>query len=223
MIAIIYEQHDLLPAVRVKFCDTLSFNIIDDINPGVRKKTLQFWKNVIQRQLIVEGMIDGAFPEVTFSKESKRIVVLNNCEIKKRLVKILNVLSSSGCLSVLKIASQDPDKEVSKIARDIITDFNKILEKYNVEIFDVATYTRNKCERQCFEENPFLENNISFKLKGRLILSPELFLDYMKDYLKPIEPTTEISQNCSVETILSEILFGDICQNYSFDDNNMVC
>lgn len=196
----------------------MSYNITEETNPSVRKRTLQFWKNVIQRQLIVEGMIDGAFPEVTFSKESKRIVVLNDGEIKKRLVNVLYVLSRNGCLSVLEIASQDCDQEVCGMARNIITDFDEILKKYDVEIFDVFTHSRNNCQQiQCFKENGLLEDSISCRLKGRLILSPETFLEYIRDYLKSKVTTVEMTQNYSVETVLSEILFEDICQNY---DNN---
>lgn len=45
-------------------------------------------------------MIDGSFPQVTFSRETHKIVNLDDSEIKARLILILNSLSDKGCFDV---------------------------------------------------------------------------------------------------------------------------
>lgn len=74
---------------------------IGDLYWEVQINALSFWAKVIERHMSNQGMIDGAFPQVTFSKENRKIVTLTENEIRLRLKKVLNELSDLGCLQVL--------------------------------------------------------------------------------------------------------------------------
>lgn len=56
--------------------------------------------DLIYREFHNQGMIDGSFPQVTFSRESHKIVNLDDAEIKARLILVLNSLSEKGCFDV---------------------------------------------------------------------------------------------------------------------------
>lgn len=104
-----------------------------DLHWEVRIKALKFWEEFIWERLKYQGMIDGSFPEVTFSKEQKKIIVLNANEIRRRLNKVLNELNSNGCLEVLvKVIANDPDIEVVEAAVQITDKFAKLLQKYKM-------------------------------------------------------------------------------------------
>lgn len=106
---------------------------IDDLHWEVRIKALEFWDKVIWKQLAEHGMLDGHFPEVTFSKQHRKIVVLNDNEIKKRLSNVLKELNTNGCLEVLTNAIQeDPDYEVVRKGIEITKKFVKTLKKYGM-------------------------------------------------------------------------------------------
>nr|CAI5846382.1 unnamed protein product [Callosobruchus analis] len=80
---------------------------------------------VIEKHLTHQGMIDGTFPEV-----------------KKRLIKVLEQLSATGCLAVFAAALQDDsDLEVAKTALDLIKDFVGMLKKYKVTEQDLVSST----------------------------------------------------------------------------------
>ncbi|XP_052871472.1 uncharacterized protein LOC128277062 [Anopheles cruzii] len=83
------------------------------------------------RQFQHQGMIDGTFPSVTFSKENKKIVTLTEREIQTRLMKVLNELSLRGCLGVLLAClGDDCDLEVVKEASSVIERLMSYLNKY---------------------------------------------------------------------------------------------
>lgn len=104
-----------------------------DLHWEVKKKSLEFWDKIIWEWLKDQGMIDGNFPEVTFSREQKKIITLNKEEIQKRLNKVLNELNKNGCLQVLiKVIQEDPDIEVVQTAIEVTSTFAQILRKYNI-------------------------------------------------------------------------------------------
>jgi hypothetical protein len=71
-----------------------------DLHWEVKVNALQFWEKVIEQQMSNQGMIDGIFPSVTFSKENRKIVTLTETEIRTRLNKVLEELSRIRCLQV---------------------------------------------------------------------------------------------------------------------------
>jgi len=73
-----------------------------DLHWEVKTNALTFWSHVIKFHLTNQGMLDDSFPNVTFSKENKKIVALNETEIKRRLNKALEKLAKQNCLGVCK-------------------------------------------------------------------------------------------------------------------------
>lgn len=61
---------------------------VTDLHWEVKVKALCFWDKSICNRLQDQGMIDGSFPSVTFSKENRKIVTLTENEIKNRLNKV---------------------------------------------------------------------------------------------------------------------------------------
>ena len=85
----------------------MSYAAIFDLYWEVKTNALDFWGKVTLNHLQNQGMIDGRFPDVTFSKEHRKIVTLTEHEIKNRLTKVLQQLSANGCLGVFMAAIQD--------------------------------------------------------------------------------------------------------------------
>jgi len=73
---------------------------VSDLHWEVKVNALEFWEKVIERQMSDQGMIDGVFPSVTFSKENRKIVLLTENEIRLRLNKVLVELARIRCLQV---------------------------------------------------------------------------------------------------------------------------
>lgn len=212
LMAIIYETHDLTKNVYMNFCDTITHIITDDSSPATRKNALQFWRNVIRRWLTLEGMIDGEFPEVTFSKEFRKIVILNDQEVKKRLIKVMYILSENGCLSALHTSLQDCDIEVNKAVKGIAVNLYDLLQKYNVQSSDFENMEESIDEDSCSSESS--KSDITGIMKCRQILRPDSLLLFLEEYLRPRSISPMISQYI-IESTLDEILYGPHCENYN--------
>jgi hypothetical protein len=78
----------------------MAYAALSDLHWEVKVNALVFWEKVIERQMSDQGMIDGVFPSVTFSKENRKIVLLTENEIKLRLNKVLGELARIRCLQV---------------------------------------------------------------------------------------------------------------------------
>ncbi|XP_058796302.1 uncharacterized protein LOC131667108 [Phymastichus coffea] len=104
-----------------------------DLDWEVKINALEFWRHFIKSHLTDQGMLDGQFPSVTFSKEHKKIVSLDECKIKQRLNKVLDELARQRCLGVLLVSLKDEsDLEVAKTSANIIADLRKILLCYKI-------------------------------------------------------------------------------------------
>lgn len=111
---------------------TLTHCAVNDLHWEVKIKALAFWEIFIRQQIQLQGVIDGTFPTVTFSKEKKKIVTLTPSEIILRLTKILDELSSRGCLGVLlACVEDDSDLSVVKATLPVIKILVDFLDKYN--------------------------------------------------------------------------------------------
>jgi hypothetical protein len=78
----------------------MAYAAVSDLHWEVKVNALEFWEKVIEQHLSDQGMIDGVFPSVTFSKENRKIVSLTENEIKLRLNKVLGELARIRCLQV---------------------------------------------------------------------------------------------------------------------------
>lgn len=105
-----------------------------DLHWEVKAKAVEFWTDVIANCLHNQGMIDNAFPEMTFSMDSRKIIMLSETEIQKRLHKVLIELSQYGCLKVLMTAIQDDcDIDVVDKAVQVTKTFAELLKRYKIE------------------------------------------------------------------------------------------
>lgn len=52
----------------------MSAAALSDLDWEVKLQALEFWQVIIDESLTQQGMLDGAFPELTFSKEKQKIV-----------------------------------------------------------------------------------------------------------------------------------------------------
>ncbi|XP_013190980.1 uncharacterized protein LOC106135277 [Amyelois transitella] len=127
-------QHVKLPAVaKNKLYEFMVSSALSDFHWEVQISALKFWRIVIQTLLTEQGMLDGTFPPVTFSKESRKIVALNAAEIQRRLLKVLNELSAIGCLTVLvKLLHEESDTEIMELALKISLELIEILEEHKL-------------------------------------------------------------------------------------------
>lgn len=103
-----------------------------DLHWEVKISALEYWNHVITSHLSDQGVLDGHFPKVTFSKEHRKIVSLNETEIKRRLNKALDELAKQNCLGVLLVTLEDSDFEVCKMAATIINKLKTFLLKYKL-------------------------------------------------------------------------------------------
>ncbi|XP_061393357.1 uncharacterized protein LOC133328863 [Musca vetustissima] len=133
-LAVIYDNRKIPPQYMDTFYSTLTHCLISDLHWEVKVEVLRVWDLELKKQFTNQGMIDGTFPTVTFSKEYKKIVTLNEKEIKLRIIKVFHELSQRGCLDVmLKCLQEDCDLEVLKTAVCIVHNLLEQLKKYNFE------------------------------------------------------------------------------------------
>lgn len=93
---------------------------------------LQFWHNAIVHEFNQNGVIDGAFPAVIFSKQQKKIVTLTPKVIEAALNTIFEKLQSRGALGVmLECLSDECDLKVVEEARSCALGMEKFLQQYD--------------------------------------------------------------------------------------------
>lgn len=132
LIASIYENQKVATTQLNSIYAALAYSSVNDLYWEVKVKALDCWHSVIKRELQYQGVIDGTFPSVTFSKEKKKIVTLTPKEITLRLTKILDELASRGCLGVLLACLKDEDDLlVVKASIHVIKCLSEFLDKYN--------------------------------------------------------------------------------------------
>ncbi|CAH0701026.1 unnamed protein product [Spodoptera exigua] len=141
-----YKNQKLLPTFQSTLYEVMISAALDDLHWEVQLAALQFFKHEIANQLSQRGMIDGKFPSVTFSKEKRKIITLNDKEILRQLTAIMHALSSIGCLTVLyECMNEMHHLEVMEQAYIMATELISILDQYKfVRIVDNAlTYPMN--------------------------------------------------------------------------------
>ncbi|XP_066145008.1 uncharacterized protein [Euwallacea fornicatus] len=103
-------------------------------NPEVQEKAIKFWDRVTRKNLERQGMTDDAFPTVIFSKEQKKIIRMDDKEIRKRLFKTLDAISKSGCFGVFQkiLQNDNSHKQVLGTAIATVTKLLRLLQQYEV-------------------------------------------------------------------------------------------
>jgi hypothetical protein len=129
----IYQNEKLTPSFKQTLYDHMTSSAINDFYWEVQLAALKFWRVAIKSFLADQGMLDGAFPPVTFSRTSRKIVILNEAEVQKRIIKTLEELASVGCLTaLLKLVNNDTEVEIMDAALAIAEELFTILLKYKV-------------------------------------------------------------------------------------------
>lgn len=160
-ITAIYSHQQIPKSYLDMVFSTLVQLAVNDLFWEVKLNALYFWRVVICRQFQHQGMIDGVFPSVTFSKEHKKIVQLNEKEILLRLQKVLNELSMRGCLGVLLACLEDDsDLEVVKLAVFLVKKIMAHLTKYNyLKEFEKLKNGQSSSSKQ--HPKPIVDTNYS--------------------------------------------------------------
>ncbi|KAM8703463.1 hypothetical protein ACLKA7_008138 [Drosophila subpalustris] len=131
----IYDHRKIPSKYKNTLFSTLNFCVIGDHHWEVKVNALCFWRMEFHRQLKNQGMIDGVFPSVTFSKEHKKIVTLTDREIKLRIAKVLAEIQQYGYYGMmLKCLREEYAPEVLRILVAGIKMMNEKLNKYDFEI-----------------------------------------------------------------------------------------
>lgn len=129
----IYQNIKLTPAFKHTLYEYMVSSTLSDFHWEVQISALKFWKIVIQSLFTEQGMLDGTFPPVTFSRETRKIVTLNEAEVQKRLTRVLDELSSIGCLTVLvKLLNDDCETEIMELSLTISMELLDILTKHKM-------------------------------------------------------------------------------------------
>lgn len=191
---------------------------VNDFYWEVKVNALNFWRTVISRQAGHQGMIGKSFPAVTFSKEHKKIITLNDkvrkslkvvertskCffkqEIQIRLLKVLNELSLRGCLGVLVGCLQDSDLEVIKKVISVVNALMDLLNKYN--FIEEYNKSKKKSSGNSSPTKPVLDINFSQIFDHNLAATKDPVVRNNADGAK--SRTTEVAINRSYEN-------GEIC------------
>ncbi|KAL1116333.1 hypothetical protein AAG570_005828 [Ranatra chinensis] len=133
LVTAIYKHQTIPGSFLDRIYDIMYHVAIYDLHWEVKLGALEFWSEVIESAVTQEGMIDGAFPQMTFSRTARKIVTLDPPEIRNRLLRILRHLSIIGCLHVLwKTLNDDCDLEVVKKSVAIVKKLMALLDKYEL-------------------------------------------------------------------------------------------
>lgn len=130
----LYQNIKLTPDFKETLYEHMVSSALTDCHWEVQVSALKFWKIVYQSLLSNQGMLDGQFPPVTFSKETRKIVTLNEPEIQRRLLKILDTLATIGCLAVfVKLLHDDTEVAIMDVALSTAQELYDILSRYKIQ------------------------------------------------------------------------------------------
>jgi BRCA1-associated ATM activator 1 len=154
-ICAIYRHQQIPPHCLDLIFSILAHCAVNDHYWEVKVNALDFWNSVMCRQFVHQGMIDGTFPAVTFSKEHKKIITLTDKEIQLRLRKVLNELALRGCLGILLACLKDSDLEVVRKTVAVMEKFMGYLNKYNF----IEEYNKSKNGEASSSKIPVIDSN----------------------------------------------------------------
>ncbi|KAH8383028.1 hypothetical protein KR009_006308 [Drosophila setifemur] len=97
----IFEHRKIPNKYKNTLFSTLNYCVVGDHHSTVKRNALEFWRREFYRQFTNQGMIDGAFPTVTFSKEHKKIVTLTEKEIQTSIAKVFADVQQYGYFGII--------------------------------------------------------------------------------------------------------------------------
>lgn len=133
LLKVIFDHHVIPKTIEEQIYDCISYAVLEDCHKVVKLKALSFWDLVIQKELEHEGMIDGTFPTVTFSKVLKKIITFDDATVEKCILRVLHRLNEIGGLNVLLYIFENAnDEELINPAIKYITKIADVLTEYNI-------------------------------------------------------------------------------------------
>lgn len=236
----IYEYQTIPNDLLDKVNEAMVYAATTDLHWEVKTNALCYWNKSITNRLSNQGMIDGSFPNVTFSKENRKIVTLTEAEIKNRLNKVLVELSKCGCLGVLLAAIQDDcDLEVVKKAVLITKNLANLLNTYNLmdditsastspkAVMDTFNLTNNTFVSQFTDVGCLNEHHVTDKNKilidklpsNTKEVTPKIFLTFIQQDLDKfvLEKTKWLNRIDDLGSLLDDIL-----KSYTDEDMNVM-
>lgn len=224
-IAAVYRHQQIPPQCLDMIFSVIAHCAVNDFYWEVKVKALGFWATVMCRQFSHQGMIDGTFPAVTFSKEHKKIITLTDKEIQLRLSKVLNELSLRGCLGVFMACMQDSDLEVVKKTVSVVEKLMGYLNKYNF----IEEYKKSKEGKKENGIKPVIDSNYSEFYTNNLASGQNPAVRNNADFSKTTEitiskPVTEENGDCCpddmiIDSIVQEQDFVLLSNNYKANLN----
>lgn len=215
LISKIYVHRGFTDSILQQIYEVMSQAAVVDLHWEVKLNALLFWEKVINNHLQNQGMIDGTFPNVTFSKEHRKIVTLNEAEVKARLNKVLVQLSECKCLSVLMFAMQDDcDFEVSKKAVEITQKLANLLKMYNVSL---STAPMSPSSASSGFSSPASQRvAFSEEVVNDIVNANDLnLLGNVYNYERMDSGVSGITESRSVQIVAPETFFGFIQKDLS--------
>nr|CAD7568552.1 unnamed protein product [Timema californicum] len=164
----IFVHQKFMKSVEDEIYQAMTIAATSDLYWEVKVNVLSFWEKVIEQQMSDQGMIDGVFPNVTFSKENRKIVTLTSEAIKLRLNKALEELARLGCLQALLSGIYDCDLQVVHKAVAITQSLLDLLYKNGVSTTNTAAVNPDKklkitngCKDICSPSEKTFDRSIS--------------------------------------------------------------
>lgn len=117
------EEVDSLVVPAVQHCG-------EDPDNEVRLAALEFIRTHLLWCLSKNGMVDGEFPSITFSRG--KIIKLDTEEVKTRVVRVLNWVCRCGYLCVLLASRRDLVASVASMAREVFCFLSDLVTRYQI-------------------------------------------------------------------------------------------
>ncbi|XP_022209775.2 uncharacterized protein LOC111065718 [Drosophila obscura] len=127
----IYEHRKIQQKYKNTLFSTLNYCVVGDHHSEVKINALLFWRREFFRQFSNQGMIDGVFPTVTFSKEQKKIVTLTEKEIQTSIAKVLGEVQQFGYFGIIiKCLREEVSSDILEFVIRGVKIMNEKIERY---------------------------------------------------------------------------------------------
>ncbi|XP_017142330.1 uncharacterized protein LOC108155781 [Drosophila miranda] len=150
----IYEHRKIHQKYKNTLFSTLNYCVVGDHHSEVKLNALVFWRREFFRQFSNQGMIDGVFPTVTFSKEQKKIVTLTEKEIQTSIAKVFGEVQQYGYFGIIiKCLREEVSVEVLEIIVRGLKLMNEKFERFKGIMEEVELRSPPPSDEQCSSFN----------------------------------------------------------------------
>lgn len=194
----VFINHKVTKTFRTYVSRVMAKAAIEDSHWEVQIAALNYWKQIVKSLFTDRGMIDGKFPTVTFSKEKRKIITLDDKEIFKQIEAIMDHLSTSGCLTVL-LKCMNPSNHIEVIEKTYTL---------TSKLVDAVDFYRFRAEeRLSIEQKPSTSNdsrlNGDVEMKAIKASSPNTIKPDQTDIISELFECFDT--NCSPEDTLNSV------------------